>query len=81
MQLLDCSLGQESQLSNYEQGKPIGMGGQAVVYGYVYPQSNELYAVKVLRWEGKSAKGRELMNREVLCAKDDQKTAHVRAVM
>ena len=58
----------------------IAMGGQAAVYGYVYPQSKELYAVKVLRWEGKQEKERELMNREVACAKD-QNDVHVRAVM
>ncbi len=40
---------QEQEVSDYERGAGIGQGGQACVYKYTYPPTNEIFAVKVLK--------------------------------
>lgn len=73
---------QEEQLSDYQRGTCLGHGGQAVVYKYQYPQTNEFYAVKILRTNclsvddpDLSPKEKEWVSREVMVTSG---TAHVR---
>ena len=39
----------EQELSDYERGALLGQGGQACVYKYTYPRTNETFAVKILK--------------------------------
>ena len=76
---------QEPNLSDYERGGLLGRGGQATVYRYSYPQTNELFAVKVLKLACMStddrpltAKDKEWCLREVLMTSETNHVRHCR---
>ena len=55
---------QEQNLSDYERGTRLRHGGQASVYKYNYPQTNEVFAVKILKLVRTSVDDRQITAEE-----------------